>query len=152
VRSPQVDTYSTFVKLNRHKLAALPAPEIARSYYTKGDLYLFDGFQQRPPGSRRPPCNSLLDTFVNICADESEHVKTMRACQEYCKLGTVVTSPHEVPSATAADAAARPQLLPDGVSAADIEEAHRRREAWKQWAQLVNDEMADQAAAAAAQV
>jgi hypothetical protein len=30
---------------------------------------------------RRPPCDSLLDVFMNIRDDEVEHVKTMHACQ-----------------------------------------------------------------------
>jgi hypothetical protein len=30
---------------------------------------------------RRPPCESLLDVFMNIRDDEVEHVKTMHACQ-----------------------------------------------------------------------
>ena len=36
----------------------------------EGDLYYFDDFQMRPPGSRRPVCNSLRDVFENICEDE----------------------------------------------------------------------------------
>jgi ubiquinol oxidase len=89
-----VDTYGTFVRTNRKRLKELPAPKVAVSYYTTGDLYLFDDFQQRPPGSRRPPCDSLLDVFENICQDEAEHVRTMQACQDYALLGDKVVSPH----------------------------------------------------------
>jgi len=146
-----VDTYSTFVRLNRKALAALPPPSVARSYYLDGDLYLFDDFQQRLPGSRRPPCGTLLDVFVNICEDEGEHVKTMRACQDYAQLGTVVTSPHLPPprsqSVAAADGsfgggarlAAEWQPEP---SAADVAAAKERREAWARWSAQVRTEMA----------
>ena len=90
-----VDTYSTFVAENRDRLAELPPPDVARSYYTEGDLYCFDDFQiDRPPGSRRPVCDTLLDVFTNICEDEGEHVKTMRACQDYARVGARVVSPH----------------------------------------------------------
>ena len=64
------------------------------SYYQGGDLYLFDDFQMRKPGSRRPPCDTLYDVFENIMVDEGEHVKTMRACQDYAKLGKRLVSPH----------------------------------------------------------
>ena len=73
-----MDTYSTFIKQNRERLAQLPPPAVAVSYYATGDLYAFDDFQMRPPGSRRPTCDSLLDVFTNICEDEGEHVKTMQ--------------------------------------------------------------------------
>lgn len=90
-----VDTYLTFCRENRDRLAELPPPLIAKKYYRDGDLYLFDDFQSsRPPGSRRPPCNTLLDVFENIAIDEAEHVKTMAACQDYCRGGTKVVSPH----------------------------------------------------------
>ena len=90
-----VDTYGTFVRENRKRLKELPPPAVARSYYTSGDLYLFDDFQvSRQAGSRRPPCENLLDVFENICQDEVEHVKTMHACQEYAMVGTRVVSPH----------------------------------------------------------
>jgi hypothetical protein len=36
---------------------------------------------------RRPPCDSLLDVFMNIRDDEVEHVKTMHACQVCVLLG-----------------------------------------------------------------
>ena len=34
--------YSTFVAENRERLSELPAPSVATSYYSSGDLYLFD--------------------------------------------------------------------------------------------------------------
>jgi 3-phosphoglycerate kinase len=95
-----VDTYATFVEENRKHLAELPAPSIARSYYTEGDLYFFDDFQiEQAPGSRRPVCDTLLEVFMNICQDEGEHVKTMRACQDYVDdVDSCVVSPHAVSS------------------------------------------------------
>ena len=50
-----------------------------------------------PAGSRRPPCDNLYDVFVNICDDEWEHVRTMRACQDYANKGVPVYSCHENP-------------------------------------------------------
>jgi len=129
-----VDTYSSFVKGNRRRLAELPAPDVAVDYYQKGDLYMFDGFQQRPPGSRRPPCDSLLDVFKNICEDEGEHVKTMRACQEYAELGKAVCSPHLPP----------PRNIDVGEPAETSEAsaaAAARREAWTKWSALVHAEL-----------
>jgi ubiquinol oxidase len=90
-----VDTYSTFIEENSAKLAQLPAPGVARRYYTQGDLYLFDDFQiKQAPGMRRPKCETLLDVFTNICDDEREHVSTMQACQDYALVGNRVVSPH----------------------------------------------------------
>ena len=116
-----VDTYTTFVEENRETLSRLPAPTVARSYYTDGDLYLFDDFQvSRPPGSRRPPCDSLLDVFVNIANDEGEHVKTMHACVEYCQYGAEkrIVSPHVRYVRT---------------------DAEEKRKLWKEWRDEIND-------------
>ena len=114
-----VDTYSTFVNENRERLRQLPPPSVARSYYTTGDLYLFDDFQvSRQAGTRRPPCNNLLDVFTNICMDEGEHVKTMIACQDYALYGTRVVSPHLNYKKT------------------DMDE---KREKWRAWSEQVND-------------
>eukprot|EP00595_Chromulina_sp_UTEXLB2642_P002273 CAMPEP_0196763520 /NCGR_PEP_ID=MMETSP1095-20130614/4243_1 /TAXON_ID=96789 ORGANISM="Chromulina nebulosa, Strain UTEXLB2642" /NCGR_SAMPLE_ID=MMETSP1095 /ASSEMBLY_ACC=CAM_ASM_000446 /LENGTH=173 /DNA_ID=CAMNT_0042116903 /DNA_START=661 /DNA_END=1182 /DNA_ORIENTATION=- len=90
-----VDTYGEFLVQNKDMLLKIPAPAVAISYYTGGDLYEFDEFQvDRPPGSRRPPCDNLYDVFQNIKDDEAEHVSTMRACQNYATLGKLVVSPH----------------------------------------------------------
>lgn len=70
---------------NREALAELPAPRVTRLYYSggRGGFFLFDEFQTaRPRGSRRPPCETLLDAFTNIRDDEAEHVATMAACQD----------------------------------------------------------------------
>ena len=116
-----VDTYSTFIKENHEQLSALPAPEVAESYYLTGDLYLFDDFQvMRKPGSRRPPCSNLYEVFVNICEDEAEHVKTMHACQDYARLGKRIVSPH----------------LLSKDSANKVEQ--QSRDKWNKWAMDVN--------------
>mmetsp|Transcript_12656 Transcript_12656/g.30225 ORF Transcript_12656/g.30225 Transcript_12656/m.30225 type:complete len:164 (-) Transcript_12656:2114-2605(-) len=95
LESHAVDTYSTFLKENKEKLEKLPAPAVAKSYYTSNDLYLFDDFQvSKKPGTRRPKCDNLYDVFQNICDDEMEHVKTMVACQDYARVGKLVESPH----------------------------------------------------------
>ena len=122
-----VDTYSTFVKENRDRLAQLPPPEVAESYYSSGDLYFFDDFQMRPVGSRRPACDSLLDVFTNICEDEGEHVKTMQACQDYALLGTRVVSPHAATSS-----------LADLTPSEDEQRRQERRQLWKAWAEEIN--------------
>lgn len=112
-----VDTYGTFVVQNRERLAELPAPAVATSYYSSGDLYLFDDFQvSTPPETRRPDCETLLDVFTNIAIDEGDHVKTMQACQDYARIGARVVSPHM-----------------DGAHAAES------REKWVRWAAEVNE-------------
>jgi len=127
-----VDTYSTFVKENRQRLSELPAPAVAASYYLEGDLYYFDDFQvSRTPGSRRPVCATLLDVFQNIVEDEGEHVKTMQACQDYARLGSVVISPH-------APAEWREQR--DRSAVEDDAARAERRELWKTWAAQVNNQ------------
>lgn len=75
-------TYDTFVREHEAELKAQPAPLVAIKYYRDGDLYMFDEFQScGTPETRRPAVDSLYDVFVNIRDDESEHVKTMLACQ-----------------------------------------------------------------------
>lgn len=93
--------------------------------------------------------------FVNICEDEGEHVKTMRACQDYAQLGTIVTSPHLPPPRGQAGAypsaggrgggggvggASVQQPAP---SAAELAVADERRAAWARWSEQVNSEMKD---------
>ena len=83
IEAHAVDTYGEFVDANRDALAELPAPSVTRQYYNGPDLFLFDEFQtSRARGSRRPPCETLLDVFTNIRDDEGEHVATMKACQD----------------------------------------------------------------------
>ena len=118
-----MDTYGTFLRQKRERLKSLPAPQVAVSYYTGGDLYMFDDFQvSRPPGSRRPPCGSLYDVFVNICDDEGEHVKTMQACQDYASVGELVASPHAV-------------AVDRGDTPSDDTE---KRKLWISWAESIN--------------
>ena len=63
-----VDTYGIYVRENGERLRELPPPSVARSHYKTGDLYLFHDFQVcRVPGSRRLPCDNLLEVFQNIC-------------------------------------------------------------------------------------
>jgi len=132
-----VDTYSTFVEENRERLRKLPPPAVAASYYKEGNLYLFDDFMtSREPGTRRPPCETLLDVFENIVTDEGEHVKTMKACQDYALFGTTVISPH-----------LRYGVGPDGN--ADEDHYHNtkkkameeKRKQWKEWSEMINDDL-----------
>ena len=120
-----VDTYATFCTENRERLMELPPPSVAKSYYGTDDLYLFDDFQvNRTPGSRRPPCENMLDVFQNICQDEAEHVRTMRACQEYALYGTRVVSPHLAQS--------------EEQDRADAEYIAKMRETWREWSDAIN--------------
>jgi ubiquinol oxidase len=90
-----IDTYGTFLETNEARLKTIKAPQCAIDYYTGPDLYEFDEFMAgRPVGSRRPPCDTLYDVFVNIRDDEAEHVSTMKLCQEYANDGKIVRSPH----------------------------------------------------------
>lgn len=83
IEAHAVDTYGEFVEANRAALAELPAPSVTCQYYNGPDLFLFDEFQtSRARGTRRPPCETLLDVFENIRDDEGEHVATMRVCQD----------------------------------------------------------------------
>ncbi|EWM20723.1 quinol-to-oxygen oxidoreductase [Nannochloropsis gaditana] len=82
IESHAVDTYSQFLDENEDLLRRLPAPRVALDYYVMGDLYMFDEFQTtRPVQTRRPLIRSLYDVFSAIRDDESEHVKTINACQ-----------------------------------------------------------------------
>jgi ubiquinol oxidase len=92
IETHAVDTYAQFVDENEALLKTLPPPPVALNYYLNEDLYMFDEFQtSRAPESRRPKVENLYDVFCNIRDDESEHVKTMWACQQ---LDYRVTSPH----------------------------------------------------------
>eukprot|EP01024_Parvocaulis_polyphysoides_P042826 TRINITY_DN39091_c1_g1_i1.p3 TRINITY_DN39091_c1_g1~~TRINITY_DN39091_c1_g1_i1.p3 ORF type:complete len:146 (-),score=16.54 TRINITY_DN39091_c1_g1_i1:465-902(-) len=83
IESHAVDTYGQFVDENEELLKSIPPPIVAAKYYRSPDLYMFDEFQtSRVREPRRPACNNLYDTFVNIRDDEGEHVKTMKACQD----------------------------------------------------------------------
>uniref|UniRef100_A0A7S0SJB7 Ubiquinol oxidase n=1 Tax=Mantoniella antarctica TaxID=81844 RepID=A0A7S0SJB7_9CHLO len=92
-----VSTYGEFISENAEKLAKLPAPPIARAYYQEGDLYMFDADSDLVRNAvggdpRRAPCETLLDVFRNILADELEHVKTMALCQDYDSLEKLVSA------------------------------------------------------------
>ncbi|MEO0354996.1 MAG: plastoquinol terminal oxidase, partial [Cyanobacteria bacterium P01_A01_bin.3] len=84
----------SFLTENEAELKEQPAPAVAVSYYRDGDLYMFDEFQtSQVPESRRPSVNNLYEVFVAIRDDESEHVKTMVACQQPSALESF-KSPH----------------------------------------------------------
>jgi ubiquinol oxidase len=95
LESHAVDTYGEFVRENKARLRALPAPRVARDYYN-GQANSFLRQAMRTSGAARRaeraaestqaelpmPVRTLYDVFVHICADEAEHVSTMRACQD----------------------------------------------------------------------
>jgi ubiquinol oxidase len=94
-------TYDTYLTDFAEALKAQPAPQIAIDYYRDGDLYMFEEMQTSTISEfRRPSIDNLYDVFVNIRDDESEHVKTMVACQQpEAKL--IIKSPHTVPMVVA---------------------------------------------------
>lgn len=50
---------------------------------------MFHGFQISPEAQqnpRKPTCKTLYDVFVNVRDDETEHKKTMVACQDPVKI------------------------------------------------------------------
>lgn len=69
-------TYDKFLNANAEYLKSMPAPQTALKYYKGSNLYMFDAMHHDDT-ERRPPCENLYDTFVNIRDDELEHVKTM---------------------------------------------------------------------------
>lgn len=95
-----------------------------------------DDFQvSREPGSRRPPCDTLLDVFTNIATDEGEHVKTMIACQDYSEeYGTAVVSPHLMYDNELQNQ--RMSLTPAQLEAIEDD----KRSLWKKWSVRVNNE------------
>ncbi|OIT19320.1 PREDICTED: ubiquinol oxidase 4, chloroplastic/chromoplastic [Nicotiana attenuata] len=98
VENHAYETYDKFIKDQGEELKKLPAPKIAVSYYTGGDLYLFDEFQtSREPNTRRPKIDNLYDVFMNIRDDEAEHCKTMKACQTHGSLRSPHTDPCDDP-------------------------------------------------------
>lgn len=88
------ETYEQFLQEHEAELKEWPAPEIAISYYLKGDLYLFEEFQtSHLPAERRPKIDNLYDVFVAIRNDEREHIQTMKVCQSSNAL-ELLRSPH----------------------------------------------------------
>jgi hypothetical protein len=71
------------------------APRVAREYYNgQANSFLRQAMRTTGMASRAEragepkrvelpmPVRTLYDVFVHICADEAEHVSTMRACQD----------------------------------------------------------------------
>nr|AAM12876.1 quinol-to-oxygen oxidoreductase [Chlamydomonas reinhardtii] len=94
-----VDTYGEFWDANEELLKSLPPPLVAAVYYRSQDLYMFDSFQTSQPmqNPRRPSCKTLYDVFKNICDDEMEHVKTMKACQDETVSQDIITRREDGP-------------------------------------------------------
>lgn len=123
IEAHAVDTYGEFVDANRELLAELPAPRVSRLYWNGPDLFLFDEFQtSRPRGSRRPPCETLLDVFTNIRDDEAEHVATMAACQNPDVAVTVPRIEAALLTTAAVGAAALGLMNGDGSGISDIQD------------------------------
>jgi ubiquinol oxidase len=88
------NTYDEFLKSHEEELKSLPAPQVAIDYYEKGNLFLFDAFQNNvfdaemsgsrvdSTETRRPVISNLYDVFFNIRADEGEHSATMGRLQK----------------------------------------------------------------------
>jgi ubiquinol oxidase len=87
-------TYDKFLNEHGAQLKTQPAPQVAINYYCEGELYMFDEFQtSNPLMNRRPKIETLYDVFLAMRNDESEHIKTMKLCQEPDAEG-IFKSPH----------------------------------------------------------
>lgn len=96
VENHAYNTYSEYLASHEEELKSLPPPQAAIDYYEKGDLYLFDAFQNfnsslvKPSiesvSLRRPVITSLYDVFDNIRLDEAEHVSSMKTLQQEAML------------------------------------------------------------------
>lgn len=80
-------TYAEFVKAQEEMLKGLPAPAVAKEYYEKDKLYIFNGLHNSIDNfdavdGARPKCDTLYDVFCLIRDDEAQHVLTMAAMQE----------------------------------------------------------------------
>lgn len=83
VENHAYDSYTEFAEANKELLATMPAPAIAREYYSGPDVYYFEAFMTRAESiGRKPPVNNLHDVFVAIRDDEYEHIKTMHSCAD----------------------------------------------------------------------
>lgn len=112
-------TYSVFADENAELLRRVPPPPIAVEYYVTGNMYNFDLFQTSRSSNqgsalRRPPCEHLLDVFRNIRDDEYEHIRTMKACQEWWG----GRGPSPIPT--------------------EPRKSQANRKAWEEWAEEVN--------------
>lgn len=90
-------TYDQFLKEKGEELKKIPAPVAAKEYYRDGDLYMFDEFQTGTCEPRRPKCDTLYDTFVNIRDDEKQHMNTMIHLQADLELNNVHDGACDVP-------------------------------------------------------
>lgn len=79
VENEAYETYDKFLGKHTAVLKKIPAPEVAKEYYTGKDMYLFD--VMNTSGKRRPKCKTLYDCFINIRDDELQHAKTMSSFQ-----------------------------------------------------------------------
>lgn len=77
IEAHAVDTYGQFVDENEERLKALPAPLIARRYYTQ-DLYLYDEFQVRP--SRESQAERNADARCRLRARRARGARSWRRC------------------------------------------------------------------------
>jgi len=83
VEEEAYETYDKFLNTHQDYLKNQPATPTAVEYYTGEDLYLWDAMHTTDCDvKRRPPCQTLYDTFVNVRDDELEHVKTMAHLQQ----------------------------------------------------------------------
>ena len=73
---------------------------VAQEHYRDGNLCVFDEFQtivdcQDQDARRRPVCDTLHDTFVNVRDDELFHCKTMKYLQQGKVLSTFNNGPED---------------------------------------------------------
>eukprot|EP00611_Tribonema_gayanum_P031713 TRINITY_DN9228_c0_g1_i3.p1 TRINITY_DN9228_c0_g1~~TRINITY_DN9228_c0_g1_i3.p1 ORF type:complete len:113 (+),score=33.40 TRINITY_DN9228_c0_g1_i3:692-1030(+) len=80
-------TYDKFLKAHGQELKNAPATPVAKQYYRKDKLYVFNGLHNSNQDfdeldQARPEVETLYDVFQCIRNDEAEHVKTMAAMQD----------------------------------------------------------------------
>jgi len=103
VESHAYDTYNAFLNDNEAMLKKEPAPQVAKDYYERGDLTLFDAFHSyqldangaKTENSRRPTITNLYDVFYNIREDEKEHCETMVRLEDEVLNGSLLEKPKE---------------------------------------------------------
>ena len=74
VENHAYETYDDFINKHTKELIDMPAPRIAREYYTS-ELSVYTAFRGMEGGRRK--CDNMLDVFRNIRDDEMEHVEHM---------------------------------------------------------------------------
>ena len=86
-----------FAAQNEKLLKELPPPRVAAEYYCGSDVYMFQSFLvSQEAQCRSPKCETLYDVFCNVIDDETEHKKTMIACQNPTEVARQIAEAKDV--------------------------------------------------------